>query len=274
MVLGAPRCGTSSVHFWLTANPAVFVPDAKETMFLDAYHERGLGWYADHFADAADSAVLGEVASTYLSDPSAPARALRWFPGLRTIALLRDPADRSWSHFWLRQSTVGVWGDPATILRRQLRNPRAGIPPHARYVEVSRYLPGLQRWADAMGRDNLLVLFTDELAADPHGSYRRICEHIGAPVDPVPSVVGKRFNSARPSRHPRLLRAMLRWHAWRRLPGGLAARIDAWNRTSGTPPLPAAVRADLVAAFAPELDALEAWLGREVPAAWRRPAPH
>ncbi|MCU1460202.1 MAG: hypothetical protein JWO37_277 [Acidimicrobiales bacterium] len=270
LVLGAPKCGTTSMHFWMAARPDVFVPAVKETHFLTKYGTRGLRWYATHFADAPDGAVVGEVASTYLGSPSAPLLAGAWLPGIRVIAFLRDPADRAWSHFWMQQAMWGGDDPPGPVLRRQMADPTDFEIPHEIYIEEGIYAPHLEAWADAVGRDSVCVLLTDELAADPEATYRRVCRHIGIDADPVPDVVGERFNETKPARHPALLRLMLKTRAWDRLPGRLGVQIDTWNRMDRVPPLPADLRKELVTFYEPHLDALEAWLGRPVPATWRR----
>ncbi len=42
LVLGAPKCGTTSLCHYLAQHPEVFVPPEKEPRFFDAEYERGL----------------------------------------------------------------------------------------------------------------------------------------------------------------------------------------------------------------------------------------
>jgi hypothetical protein len=267
IVLGAPKTGTTTLHFWLEQHPDVFVPAEKETHFFDHHLALGLGWYQDRFADAPPGAVVGEVATTYLDHHTAPVLVSSWFPGVRTMAILREPAERAWSHAWDFISKRGLRPDAATELRRQL----AGNTPSRGFGDLlrpGRYGEHLGQWRRSLDPGQILVLLTDDMKADPACAYEQVCAHIG--VDPSRAVPGKEHaNKTRPPRSPRLLQLMLRARAGQRVPA-VARWVHEHNRLPGTPAMPAELRRDLVAHYAADLDTLETILDRSLPATWRR----
>ena len=101
LVIGAPRCGTSSLARCLRAHPEVFLATPKELHFFDREHERGLGWYAEHFAGV-DGETLAEASPSYLYRAEAVERMAAAVPSVafRSLRLRRlakqlpDPARR------------------------------------------------------------------------------------------------------------------------------------------------------------------------------------
>src|SRR3954451_14010239 len=106
-VLGAGKAGTTWLFEVLAAHPHVTVARAKETMFFDENFHRGLGWYHSLFPDSTGQPV-GEVSNSYLAAPAVPERMAAYNPGMRLVALLRDPIDRALSNylFFVRNGQV------------------------------------------------------------------------------------------------------------------------------------------------------------------------
>jgi hypothetical protein len=116
-------------------------------------------------------------------------------PNARLIALLRNPVDRAFSHY---QHEVALGREQLSFedalahedermqgeLDHMLRDP--AYLSHAwwnyTYAARGRYAEQLERWFAAFPREQLLVLLTDDLAADTAGTYRRVLEFLG--VDP------------------------------------------------------------------------------------------
>ncbi len=102
VVIGAQKCGTSSLHYYLGQHPQIWMSKDKELRFFVAEHNwpRGPDWYRSHFVTSAD--VRGESSPQYSDYPrlsGVPARMHRLIPNARLIYLLRDPVDRILSHY-------------------------------------------------------------------------------------------------------------------------------------------------------------------------------
>ena len=110
-VLGAPKCGTTTLHEVLMAHPHIFMTKEKEPHFFDTdtYYNRGLDRYLrDHFRGAAGFKARGEATPTYLRSGKARDR-IRGDLGkdLRFVVILRDPVKRAWSAY-LQECRYGV----------------------------------------------------------------------------------------------------------------------------------------------------------------------
>ena len=112
LIIGAQKSGTTSLHRYLSKNPAVLLASPKEVRYFHRNHERGDRWYRAQFPLRAHARLteftvgskpaIGEASPIYLFDPRAPGRVHAFDPSMKLIALLRDPVDRAYSHFHMQ----------------------------------------------------------------------------------------------------------------------------------------------------------------------------
>lgn len=274
LIIGAPKAGTSALAAYLEAHPDVYIPPEKEIHFFNLHYtidradnySRGLDWYRSKFEDAGAARAVGEATPSYMLDEDAPGRIARAIPDAKLIAILRNPVDRAYSHYWYQRS---VYPSPASfgdIVRAEMRGEPspAWRHPHP-YLLWGRYLPQLQRVCVHYPRESLLVLLYEDLRSSPEETFAIMCRFLDVDERVVPANVGEVVNPTRPVRSGRLRTAMLRWHAWKRLPPQLATAIDNLNRIKGPyPPMEPELRAELLEWFAADNAALASWLGRDL----------
>ena len=205
VILGAQRAGTTSLFRYLCRHPAVLPPlFHKESHFFDLRYGRGLGWYRAEFpsvlarrrrrAAIGIEPITGEATPYYLFHPLAPGRVRACLPHVRVIALLRDPVSRAYSHY--RHSVA--WGfetlsfedalraEPDRLAGeadRIARDPsyRSFSHQHHSYAERGDYQPQLEAWLDIIPSDRMLILFSEDLFADPDATFRRVARFLGIP---------------------------------------------------------------------------------------------
>ena len=105
IVIGAAKCGTTSLHEYLDLHPEVAMSREKELDFFveEKHWGRGVEWYAAQFEDAP---VRGESSPSYTAYPryrGVPERIRRVVPDAKLVYLVRDPVERIVSHFVHRQ---------------------------------------------------------------------------------------------------------------------------------------------------------------------------
>jgi len=202
-IVGAPRCGTTTMARWLQAHRQVLFPFVKEPHFFAQHDLRGLGKaelrrrveedYLDHFfPDVEGERKVGADCSvSYLYTPEQLEPALKLWPNSRFIVGLRDPMTL---HPSLHKRLIFT-GDENI---RQFEHAWAAIPDRAagrripwstieprwlRYDEAARYGTYVARLFAAVGKDRCLVTLFDDLVADPAGQHRQLLEFCG--LDPV-----------------------------------------------------------------------------------------
>jgi hypothetical protein len=254
LVVGAKRGGTTSLWKYLDEHPGVLhnfprAENIKGTYFLSERFDRGTRWYRSHFPSALTRArarhrlgyaPIAMDSSPYdLYHPLAPARAAQLMPDAVVVALLRDPVERTFSHWKERRehtetlSFEGALAAEATRCageeERLLADPHAVsfAHRHQSYVGQSSYLPMLERWYAHFPPGRFIVWISEEFYADPQAHMDVLTGQLALP--PRPLVDARPYNAVP------------------------AADMDA------------ATRRGLVERFRPEVERIAEYLGRELP---------
>ncbi|MHB8437663.1 MAG: sulfotransferase family protein [Acidimicrobiales bacterium] len=264
LVVGAPKAGTTSLAAYLRAHPKVFMAPAKEVRFFndDLRFAKGALWYGKYFKDSEQFELRGEATPTYLASPVAPRRIDDMLGDVKIIAVLREPATRSYSEY---QHKLG-WGAPLPSFE-ELFDGQPGLPEAGgeRIFWHSRYLPQLRAYSDVVPSDRLLVLLFEDMREDPAGTFTRVCDFLGVETM-VPPNVGTVYNQSRRIRSAGLRRAMEA--LWTMFPEPVMEFVDRLNSVPVQyPPLMPGLRRRIAEVFAEENTELARWLGLDL-SAW------
>ena len=103
LIIGAMKCGTSSLHDYLSLHPDIFMSTPKEIHFFTemSYNSRSLSWYKNHFKT--DKKVIGTTPQSYTKChhelyQGVPERIKKHLPNVKMIYIVRDPIKRYESH--------------------------------------------------------------------------------------------------------------------------------------------------------------------------------
>jgi hypothetical protein len=277
IVIGAQKAGTTSLFEYLRRHTELCLPSNKEAPYFshDAMWTRGWDHYVKSTFGSADptcrwgtvtthymvggvydaSLTAAEVAASY-DERTVPLRIRECVPNVRLIAILRDPVERARSHHQMTlmngrerrpfEEAIDELLRPESLkLSRQYPKESTG---YITWGEYGRILAG---YFDVFPREQILVVFTDELERTPERFLQRVHEFLGVSPDVVPENLEKRYRESSSTRRfgwlspdavqrgvtrNRTTRAL--WHA---LPQGarhrmdrqfghLAYRIDLWNQ--------------------------------------------
>lgn len=202
IVIGAQKCGTSGLHYYLSLHPDVTMSTPKELNFFitERNWDRGVEWYAGHFDPEAP--VRGEASPNYSAYPhhaGVPERMHSLVPGARLIFLVRDPIERiaaHWVHNYAKRREKGDVG--ATIMH-----------PNTTYVLRSQYHMQLQRFLNRFDSEQILVLDQSDLRRRRRETLRKVFSFVG--VDPDfehPGFTQERHRTGRKHRSTRMGRRL------------------------------------------------------------------
>lgn len=268
LIIGALRSGTTSLSVYLGEHPDVFIPAQKEVRFFDRRFDLGPDWYERQFDGAAADALIGEASPGYMYHAAARSRMADALPDARLIAILRDPVDRAYSHYWMNRSLgIESLGFEEAIEREPERLASGKRPDAYGYLDRGRFLGQLTAVCERYDRGRLHVLLFEDLRRDPGASYKEVCRFLQIPDDVLPPALGDQING-----YVEFRSLPMRGIA-RRMPSGAQRVLDRVNtrRKVTYPPLAPALRAELSARFRQDNQDLEAWLGRDL-SAWSHTA--
>ena len=169
LFIGPDKSGSSWLYEVLRAHPDCFVPDLKDIYFFDRHYDRGLDWYLSFFRPAPpESVAVGELSHDYLYSPEAAARIARDLPGVRLITTLRDPVERTFSHY-LYLVRSGLTSAP---FEQALRD-------FPELIRNSQYHTHLASYREHFPPEQLGIFFFDRLNEDPAAFAREVFSFLG-----------------------------------------------------------------------------------------------
>jgi hypothetical protein len=197
--LGAPKAATTWLAKCLDDHPDVFVADVKETKFFSWGHTiRDLGDYREHFAGAMEEAV-GEITTSYLFWEGTAERVHDVLPNAQLFVSLRNPMDQVYSHYWhLRRQNF-----------HQEENPRPGSFEEAlemypdKLLRPAQYAEHLDRWLDRFDREQLHVIFYDDIQTTPETVVERLYAFLNVDPSVQPSALNTTGTSVRRGTSPK-----------------------------------------------------------------------
>ena len=265
IIAGAAKSATTWLQNSLQQSPAIQMPDHEPHFFSRRYAE-GLEAYLDELGPAANGVLLGEKSNSYLTQPEAAARIHAHVPQARLVFQLRDPVARAYSDYCMLLRRGEVDADIA----RHLDPDRAAA---GRFLQDGCYDRHLARFYALFPAEQILVLRYEDILHDPQGQVARLGAHLGMTEQLAPPLQ-ERVKDARATAVPRPLRRMLaplrplldpiRDTAPIARLRGLVARQHRY------PSFDPALKAQVSAFFAPQVDRLAALTGEDFDI-WRRP---
>jgi len=157
IVIGAMKCATTSLHYYLGLHPEVFMSQEKELNFFirEGNWHKGLEWYRSHFVG--DAKVYGESSPNYANYPfsqGVPERIHTLVPEAKLIYIVRDPIDRIISHY-VHQYAVGREDRPLSEALADLDdNP---------YLCRSKYAMQLEQYLKYVPEARVLMIAQEDL---------------------------------------------------------------------------------------------------------------
>lgn len=260
-VPGMPKCGTSSLTRYLREHPDVAMSEPKMSR-LHMHDDTSEAEIEKAFRHADTASLRGDATVIYLADAAVPARIMARAPGTKHLVCVRDPVERTISHYWFRVQ----YGKEVRPLAEVVQlGERADIIRHGMIGT------NLRRWMEFFPRDSFHFIHAHELRAQPDSVLTGI--HLFLGVRPHSSSVTFESNATAYRRSEavvRLTTALQKRGITSRIPVGLKDRLRPLSirmhrrGASGTPRATGAERRALAELFAPEVDLFTSLTGLEV----------
>jgi Sulfotransferase domain len=226
LIVGAQRCGTTSLFKALIQHPAVRRPFGRKGIhYFDVGYHHGLGWYRSHFPLSLPGSrtITGESSPYYMFHPLAPQRIARDLPGVRLIVALRDPVERAYSahaHEFARgfetepfERALELEAERLAGEERRLRgddHAQSHSYQHQAYLTRGHYIDQLQQLDMLIGRDSIHVVDSASFFADPAPTFGALISFLG--LAPAAAIRFEQHNARHRADMPSALRARLDEH--------------------------------------------------------------
>jgi hypothetical protein len=224
IVIGAQKCGTSTLHYYLGFHPEISASRPKELNFFIEGRgwERGVDWYRSHFDPT--KPVRLESSPNYTTWPhneGIPERMAKLVPDAKLIFLVRDPVARieaHWVHNYAKRRERGTVIETITH-------------PSTTYVLRSHYFMQLERFLRYYDRERILVFQQSDLRDRRPETLREVFEFVG--VDPDYDHRAFRVVRHRTAKKRRASRAGMKVQEWSHSDWGKRIPKVLWNYAEG-----------------------------------------
>lgn len=194
-ILGAPKCGTTSMDEWLREHPRIYMAEKECHYFNTSIKGRTITHLDDYhrlFAAATKQHLsIGETSVRYLYCTEAVANILNYNPHAQFIVLLRNPVDMVYSwHNQVYLSGLESVRDFETAWHLQEKRAAGECVPH-RCREVKMLYYGkvcslgaqLQRLYTQVQPKRVHLIFFEDLQKNPRPTYLDVLDFLGVPDD-------------------------------------------------------------------------------------------
>lgn len=173
MIIGAARCATTSLHHYLNLHPDISMSAEKELYFFmrEGNWDKGLEWYKSQFTGHAK--IYGEATPRYTAYPvysGVPERIHSIVPDAKLIYIMRDPMQRTLSHYTLHHANGNE--------KRSFKDAATDMD-QCWYVVSSRYHFQIKQYLTYFPLSNILLLTAEELQSQPRQTMKTIFRHLG-----------------------------------------------------------------------------------------------
>jgi len=199
-VLGAAKCGTTTLHDYLSDMPEICMSDPKEPFFFECEYLKGESFYqGKYFSHYNNEPLIGESRHRNLYLPHVPERIHAYNPDAKLIVILRNPVDRAYSHWWHAYSRdyeklsfeLAIHADMQRIGEgkhldtvneiEEYCSVEDNVTFYRTYVDTGYYMEQIERYLKLFSREQLCVVLTEDLQNSPLKTINRIREFLELP---------------------------------------------------------------------------------------------
>ena len=180
MMVGAQKCGTTSLASQLALHPEICFCSEKEPGYFNQVADWRGGLSAYHALYVPEPGQLcGEASTMYTFAPEwtgTHQRLYEYNPALKLIYIMRDPVERVISHY-SHNLVRSLVTDP----------PEIAVYQDPTYLGRSRYATQIAPYIECFGRDQILLLVFEEYIVDQAKTLHAIAEFLG--IDTTASMI-------------------------------------------------------------------------------------
>ncbi|MBO7435215.1 sulfotransferase domain-containing protein [bacterium] len=214
IIIGAQRCGTTSLYDYLSHHPQIIPSPVKELFYFDDYFTRPIEWYKSFFPtkkqkeklerEISAKVITGEASPSYFFHPYAARRIKETLPYVRLILVLRDPIERAYSHYnhikrlnreplsfeeAIEKEQERITPDIEKLAKDEFY--KADQRRDYSYLTRGYYALQLKEWYKHFPKEQLLVVQSEEFYKETPKVYNEIVAYLGLNSYTLPTFEAK-----------------------------------------------------------------------------------
>ena len=280
-VIGAAKSGTTALYDAIRQHPQIFMSPVKEPHYFafqglppvfkgpagDYYRRTGVYTPRDYymlFQDATQHKAIGEASPSYLWSEYAAEHIWQELPGSKLVAVLRQPAERAYSHYmYFVQNDIEHASSFSAALEQEPHRREQGLSNFFFYRFFGYYHQQLSRYLRLFPREQIRIYFYEDWKESPQKVLQDLFGFLEVEPGFMPEL--RKVNVTLLPRSRRFDRFVRRLSKHVPAPlGAFLTRVDSLFNQERPPRLDPAVRAELTAGYREDILRLQDLTGRDL----------
>lgn len=191
-IAGCQKTGSTWLYHCFKEHPEIFVPSIDRLNHFSIHHYKGLDSLQEWYKNVDNEKAICDPTPSYFQAPGAAKRISEHNNKSKIIITLRNPVERSYSHYkhLYRKGHVSVSFDQALF--------KADVGSFDFYrllIHPSLYFENLSEFYNEFPSEQILVNLYDDLVSDPKQYLKRIFEFLEVDSNFTPSIIDKKKNT-------------------------------------------------------------------------------
>jgi len=201
LIIGFPKCGTTSLYEYLIQHPDIYPPIGKEIDYFDRLYSRKNNWYKVKFPTAFQKNFIekilkrhfltGEATPRYIFHPHAIHRIKKTIPNSKFIVLLRNPIERAFSHYNMNVKNGYEYQSFENAVKNEQKRIQGRYEKMSNdpnfyswdydlfaYLEQGIYVEKLKRWMHVFPKEQFLIIQSEEFLENPPKIYYKALQFL------------------------------------------------------------------------------------------------
>lgn len=198
LIVGAQKCGTTSLHDLLAIHPEANMSWQKEVNFFinRKKYEKGLGHYSTFWHNnTPKTRVIGEASPGYLVYPGVAEKIYQDLGAVKIVIILRDPIRRALSQYWDNRRHLSEHLSFEQAIDHYLSDDYD--PTSKGYFSRGIYIKYIEVYWKFFGKQMVHIMTLENLIADPRSALKGLYDFLGISTEPEYLVLNKSSNSSR-----------------------------------------------------------------------------
>ena len=209
IIAGFPKCGTTSLHHYLSEHPEIFMPEQKELHFFtykilsklkngpkdELVKETQINSsekYLSYFQNVKKEIAIGDASPSYINYPSEFLKIKKYLNDPKVIIILRDPINRAYSnylHLKREHRETMSFEDAIGAEEERIKNKYSDF---WYYKFNSTYYQKIVKAKTTFS--NVLILTIEELDKDPIITMKKVYKFLGVNNKFSFKIISEKFN--------------------------------------------------------------------------------
>ena len=192
-IAGCPKTGSTWLYNCFKEHPEIYVPTKDAIHYFTINHFRGESWYHRWYKAFGDEKRICDPTPSYIRDSKSAERIYRYNPNSKLIFTLRNPIDRSFSHYWHQKRKKKIlFSFQDTLFYSEVGN----YDIYDIWIKSSLYYEQLKTFFDVFPRENIKVNLFEDLKKNPNKFIKDNFDFLQVDSSFQPIILNKKVNSA------------------------------------------------------------------------------